>query len=337
MSYPDKLMTLLALLLLAGCSDDHSDIPEEQSSCAIEFAAPVLNNMSRNSAPTFPFDNFRIYAFTDDAQYYIYDGAEVDENGNGKWICDQREYWYPEHTYWFTALAPGESQGMTFTPVREGEPPYSGGGTLHYNAMADSAKTDILYAFRKEVTPSIIPDKAPAVDLEFNHLLAQLTFTFYNELGNPHYFINVPSITLGNLYSEGEIDLNSTSPQWERTGYGTFWTGAGRADLIKVNDPKTSAPVYILPIKPEGAVIQLQTHLFYIYNPEDTTGIEFSAVKTFTVDFPDIDLKAGHSYNIIAHLNHNNVDGPQEELTPISFEIEDRSWRYDYIIDVNTR
>ena len=325
------------MLLLASCSDRDSEKPEGHSSCAIEFTEPVLNNMSRNSAPTFPFDSFNVYAFTNDAQHYIYDGAEVKRSANGDWVCDQHEYWYPGHTYWFSAIAPVESTAITFTPVSEGTAPYYGGGTLRYQVSTDSASVDLLYAFKKETTPATIPGNVPAVDFEFNHLLAQVTFTFYNELGNPHYFINVPSITLGNLYSEGVIDLNSPDPQWERSGYGTFWTGAGRADIIKVNQPKTSAPVYLLPVQFSGGIIQLQTHLFYIYNPDDTEGFEFSPVKTFTVDFPEIDLKPGHSYNLIAHLNRDNVDGPEEELTPISFEIEDRSWRYGYTIDVNTR
>lgn len=337
MSLYGKLpFTLCAMLLLAACSDKDADTPEEHGTYAIEFVEPVLNNMSRNSEAKFPYNKFNVFAFTDNPRHYLYNGADVSRRADGDWVCDQQEYWYPGHTYWFTAIAPMDSAGVTFEPVTDGTPPFHGGGTLRFRPAETGAHTDLLYAFRKEVTPSAMRINAP-VDLEFNHLLAQVTFTFYNELGNPHYFINVPSIVLGNLCSEGVIDLNTPSPEWERSGYETFWTGAGSVYTVKVNAPKTSQPVYMLPIRFSGGIIQLQTHLFYIYNPDDTEGLEFSGVKTFTVDFPAIDFKPGHSYNLVTHLNHSNVDGPDDELTPISFEIEDRSWRYDYMIDVNVR
>ena len=83
----------------------------------------------------------------------------------------------------------------------------------------------------------------------------------------------------------------------------------------------------------EGAVIQLQTQLFYIENPDDEVGFQFSDVNTFTIDFPDIDFRPGHSYTLIAHLNNDNVEG-DTGVVPISFEVQDNSWRYGGIITV---
>lgn len=329
------LVTLCAVIFLASCSEN-SDSPESPGTSAIEFSRIHINHLtqSRNSAQNIPFNQFKVYSFTDSPEHYIFDGALVTDMSDGKWECDKREYWYPDHDYWFSAIAPADANGVIFNKLTATQSVYHGGGTITYRPSENGGTLDLLYAFSGRIaTPHIIPAKMPPVELEFNHLLSQVTFMFYNDLGNPHFFINVPSITLGNLYSEGVIDLTQPNPQWERSGWDSFWTGAGRVDQIKVNQPKSSSSVYLLPIKMEGAVIQLQTQLFYIENPDDEVGFQFSDVNTFTIDFPDIDFQPGHSYTLIAHLNHDNVEG-DTGVVPISFEVQDNSWRYGGIITV---
>lgn len=321
-------LTLCAMAIFGGCSDD-SDTPDSRSTCAIEFSRIHVNNISRNSAAKIPFTQFNVYGFTDSPEHYIYDGAVVTHRENDIWDCEQKEYWYPGHSYWFSAIAPAFADGVSFERAILPSDRYYGGGTLRYRPVENGAKLDLLYAFSGEITTHDTgADRYPPVELEFNHQLSQVQFMFYNDLGNPHFFINVPSITLGNLYSEGVIDLNQPVHKWERSGWETFWTGMGRVDIIKADKPKISASVYLLPIKMSGAIIQLQTQLFYTANPDDDEGFQMSDVKTFYIDFPEIDFKPGHSYTLVARLNSTNVEGPGEELTPISFDIEDNGWHY---------
>lgn len=321
-------LTLCVLTLFGGCADD-SATPESRSAHAIEFSSVHVNNISRNAATDIPFTQFNVYGFADSPQSYLYDGAVVNRTSDGKWVCEQTEYWYPGHDYWFSAIAPAFASGVNFTKNTVPSHSYQGGGTLRYRPSENGATIDLLYAFSGRITtPSTLPSRVPPVEFEFEHLLSQIRFMFYNDLGNPHYFINVPSITLGNIYAEGTIDLTQSSLQWERSGWDTFWTGAGRVDFIKVDAPKTSTPLYLLPIRMDGAIIQLQTQLFYVEDPEDEIGFQMSDVKTFSVDFPEIDFKPGHSYTLTARLNHTNIEGPGEGVTPISFEIQDHGWHY---------
>lgn len=312
-----------------GSCSDNEDAPESRSANAIEFSNIHVNNLTRNAASGVPFTMFDIYGFVDAPEHYLFDGATVEETAQGKWVCQQQEYWYPSHDYYFTAIAPANAEGVTFEPVIDASHHYSGGGTLRYQPATTGGTLDLLYAFSGKIaTPSTLPASIPAVELEFDHQLSQIRFQFYNDLGNAHYFINVPSIVLGNLYSEGEVDLTKENPQWIRIGNDTFWTGMGRVDTIKSDQPKSSVPLYLLPIKMSGALIQLQTQLFYIENPEDNVGFQITDVNTYTVDFPGIDFKPGHSYTLVAHLTYKNIDGPDHGIVPISFDIEDHGWHY---------
>lgn len=319
---------LCVMTFLSGCSGNE-DSPESHSAQAIEFDNIHVNNLTRNATSKIPFSKFEIYGFIDSPEHYLYEGAIVEELTPGNWVCEQREYWYPSHDYYFTAIAPANANGVTFYPAKILPQPYLGCGTLRYRPAATDASIDLLYSLSGKIDiPSSLPTTIPAVELEFNHLLSQIQFQFYNDLGNPHYFINVPSIVIGNLNAEGEIDLSEVNPQWHRVGDDTFWANAGRVDIIKTDKPKNSSPLYILPIKMDGAVIQLQTQLFFIENQEDESGFQITDVNTYLVDFPEIDFKPGHSYTLVAHLTYKNIEGPDHGMTPISFEIYDYGWHY---------
>lgn len=335
------ILTTILPLLLPACTSDSEDEPggEPGSDVAIEFDTPYISKISRAdeaaSADEIPFSAFKVWGFVNKADSYIFDGSKVSRNSGGEWVCDRQEYWYPGALYFFTGLAPADSKGLTFTPVAKCNATLLGGGTISYDIAPDNAREDLLYAFSGTIkTPQNIQIYAPKVEMEFTHLLSQISFTFHNDLLNPHYFINIHSIMLCNVSSKGSINMSKRDAQWTRDGWESAWIGIDPIYILRQGTPMQTNPVCVIPLSTEGWSIETRVQVFYTPEPYGTVGNPVTDEHVITTDFPDIDLQPGRAYNLICHFTGSNVEGDGSILQPISFSVNDATWRYPHHYDV---
>lgn len=334
MKHPLLISTLFLSILFASCSDNDEPGGGERGKYVIEFSKPFVNHISRataSSAGTLSFDAFNIYGFVSSPDSHIYEGDIVSEQG-GKWVCERPEYWYPNQTYHFTAIAPADGKGVKFEPSTTVTDKPTGGGTVSYDLALSQGTEDLLYSFETVSTDRIFPP--PPVEMQFDHLLSQIKFTFYNELNNPHYFINVNWIQINNAPSTGQIDMAAKDPAWQRTDGSTTWLPVGQAHVIHTGSPVSSPSVCVLPVDITGMSIMLKIQVFFTQEPYGQSGYAVTEEHTVTVPFPTVTLQRGRAYNLICHLTNTNVDGEGDKLQPISFTVTEWGWMWDYFENI---
>lgn len=329
-----KILLLSTILLTAGCTENSDDLPSAALS-AIEFDNIFVDNLTRSIITNENIDAFKLYGFVDNPTSVIFDGVLVSKKDD-RWIPSKTEYWYPDHQYRFSGIAPSQgTSGWKFYPVTSSQQVLFGGGILEFDITHAHGSTDLLYAYSSCIsTPAVITTPMPPVAMDFRHMLSRVHFTYINELGNHHYFVNVSMTQLRNVCGKATIDLTQENASWQQKDYATAWIGLNGV-LVRTDSPATTDDVFLIPCNISGSEIYIQTQIFYTPEDTGTQGHVFSDLATQTVKLPDIDFKPGYTYNFIAHLTPENVMGDGEKLYPIIFTVTE-SPRWDNTITIET-
>lgn len=202
-------MFLAGAMSLGSCSSDETLDSIERE--AITFGNVTMENLSRAAADpsynegTNPLGQFNVWGTvkgntSNTAQ--IFNGASVtngyitdEENdyGYGKiWTCDVTQYWIPDATYNFMAIANADPTKVTKT---------NGIPTAIDFELTDGSK-DLLLA-----APVTRTNDFKVVPFEFSHLLSKVHFTFDGSA-------DIKDIKITGHYGSGTYNIGGNTPGW---------------------------------------------------------------------------------------------------------------------------
>ena len=222
---------------MTSCSQDEvMEVAEKQ---AISFGNAFVGNVTRAATDktysnTNLINTFKVYGTVTgttgaNGTAYIFKGDDVtrpaglmEYNASTAWECKNVQYWIPEATYNFMAIADAES-----VSPNNGLPT-----TITYKdatTTADAVQKDLLLSeletdgIRTVTTnQSAEPGENP-VQFTFSHLLSKAKFTFthssYENSNNTVYTFNVTGIKFTDVKKEGNYTI--ATKKWEATGTGS--------------------------------------------------------------------------------------------------------------------
>lgn len=273
---------------------------------------------------------------------------------NSAWTYEPLRYWTPGNNYAFTAIGP-VSASFTFT-----ESTLAADDLLNYYHGSinwiNNGSQDLVYAFATVTNASA---NNTAVSFTFNHLLSQVRLQFDNLFPSEGAQIQISGVSITSA-STGTLDLSSVASS--TSNQNLEWTPTSETNTISYNfantsatDLKTSSLMFANNTQGSYGVSTVgtaQTDAFFLIPNQETITINFT-VELFSVgtDGTSVSagkwahtvpviltnttshdsnhegsnsatkLKPGYSYTLIADLTNENVN-PQEQLTPISFAIQ---------------
>lgn len=318
----------LALTMFTACSQDEI-VEQQQLSSAITFDGGFVNNATRAADDPStkdgknPLAAFDVWAFMNDTDGTVFVGEDVNKGESG-WTYTNIQYWLPNNTYYFGALAPMNSANWS---VDTNKATKNGIGNLTFTNV--NGTEDLLYAAKiVETGNAITTDNPGKVKLEFNHLLSKVKFTFTNGFVNENNYLVVENIKMI-APGKGTINLGAdawwndeTSKKWELDETATTELEFGHmANAAKISAGETTECDF------ERLTIPASADQNYVVTFDVTlyNGNQVAYTRTLSTTIENAQLRIGYAYNFKATLNHKNI--AETELLPIEFNVEAvRGW-----------
>ena len=312
-----SFIAAIALLSLAACSQDEVvNAPDN----AIRFSnAFVETTQSLTKAdPSITkesIDGFNVWGYMDEISCPILVAEDVNKV-NGAWTYLNTQYWTPEHTYYFAALAPKDSRNWTLDTAEANE---YGAGVVSFKNV--DGTEDLLYTSKKVTTPDMATLTAagmPEVELIFNHLLSKLKFTFSNGFETSNYTVEVKDVKM-TVPAQGTIDL-AVENWWDNDDWtlGQGETVLAFGDVVELGVGERAAAAdqrLTIPAAASQEYVVSFTAVVYV------SGLKAMEVQKTAV-LKDVAFQMGKSYNIMVELNPDNLG-----LQPIVFDVvEVKDW-----------
>ena len=315
------LFVALAAVGMTACVQNE-ELAVAQPNAKIEFANAYVSNASRTANPvitTANLDGFKVWSFMDEVGGTVLEDEAVTKV-NGVWGYTNIQYWFPEHTYYFAALAPIDGN-WTVVPTTDVDASKLGLGVVSFTNKTNDDKTgvvDLLYAKETATTPTIAEltnNGMAAVNMQFQHLLSKVRFTFQNGFPAGDITVKVSDVTM-TAPKSGTIDLAQAT-------YNDAWvlgqdevtlafgnvadlaiTELGRAANERFSIPATDA---------------------YEYNVNFHVQVYQGAVLAYELDKEAVikghALEMGKAYNFTAVIDNNSLN-----LHKIEFTAEVDEW-----------
>ena len=213
------LFVALAAVGMTACVQNE-ELAVAKPDAKIEFANAYVSNTSRTENPVITTANlagFDVWAFMDETTGNVLTDEDVVRNGDA-WGYSNIQYWFPNHTYYFAALAPMNSANITEKVLATGEEAKLGLGQISFTNVDGTedrlnGTVDLLYAKAKVTTPDIATltnEGMDPVKMQFQHLLSKVRFTFENGFTVPGQKIVVTNVTM-TAPKTGTINLAQTA------------------------------------------------------------------------------------------------------------------------------
>ena len=312
-----SFIAAIALLSLAACSQDEVvNAPDN----AIRFSnAFVETTQSLTKAdPSITkesIDGFNVWGYMDNTSCAILEAEDVDKV-NGAWTYLNTQYWTPEHTYYFAALAPKDSENWALDTAEANE---YGAGVVSFKNV--DGTEDLLYTSKKVTTPDMATLTAagmPEVELIFNHLLSKIKFTFGNGFETSNYTVEVKDVKM-TVPAQGTIDL-AVENWWDNDDWtlGQGETVLAFGDVVELGvGERAAAADQRLTIPAAASQEYAVSFTVVVY----VSGLQAMEVQKTAV-LKDVAFQMGKSYNIRVELNPDNLG-----LQPIVFDVvEVKDW-----------
>ena len=287
-----------------------------QDPAAIGFDADWVENATRAdeavdpSTTTTTLTGFDVWGYMENTSGVIFEGENV-TGEKGNFTYNNTAYWNPGHKYYFSALAPMDSEYVEVAPVGSDENVVVPAGLGVVKFTNEKGAEDLLYAFAEVEAPAAGQNQV--VNFTFKHLLSKVKFSFTNGFTNPNNTIDVKNVKM-TVPANGSIDLNA----------GYVWENLDGALTLEFGDACAKTAVTV---KQEAADERLtipagaeQEYVIsfdvVLYNG----GVEaYKGTKTSTVT--GVALEMGKAYNFAATLNASNFTADGVELMPIEFDV----------------
>ena len=321
------LMLGVAAMALASCTNE--EVLNVADSRAISFDNAFVNNSTRSVDPSLTkanLNDFDVYGFvtnTSSESSRIFDGVKVFKKDAG-WTYDNPQYWVNGNTYTFGAIAPSGAATVSGEAIKK-KTNKKVGMTVQFTNTNDAQK-DLLHA-----APAAVPVNSDeyntAVEMEFNHQLSKVKFSFKNSVGEG-YSVKVTDVKIADAMSSGTLTVSG-----EREAANAWSSQQGNLELTFGNavaddeDDKADAIA-------NGSTNGTYYEKLMIPTPATTSyTVTFAAeliqgttsVGTFnhSAKIENVELQLGYSYNFTAELTAKNIGGPDNpSLNPITFTVK---------------
>ena len=307
---------MLAVAALASCMKEQTLSTQQPG--AIAFDNAILDNALRSavdpSTTTATLNAFDVWAFMDEASGVVFEGEDVTKNGT--WTYTNTQYWAPNHTYYFAALAPMNSANWTLNTAEANE---LGAGVVSFTNV--NGTEDVLYAATSVVTPdaaTLAQTNMEKVKFQFNHLLSKVKFTFKNAFTTENAYVVVKNVTMS-APKTGTLALNAAD----------WWTGdkwALGTDAVELAFGDVAKLAMGEADEAANERLTIPAAAGYVYEINFTVELYMGDVLAATCNkiatVSDVALEMGKAYNFAAEINADNL-----ELQAIEFDVlEVKAW-----------
>lgn len=334
------LLSVLAVGMLTACSQDET--VDVQTSSQIAFTGAFVNNVTRAVDPsiTNEGDNalaaFSVWGYVENNESTlgeVFDAVEVTKDGEA-WTYSPLQYWLPNNTYHFFALATNKDKEYIAKEELSKESLAVNGlgsitfenGTTNEETVKENGTEDLLYAAATVTTGESITTAPAPVKFVFDHLLSKVKFTFKNGFATGYSSIKVTNIRM-TAPAQGTIELNKQGEYtWkvekETTDPITLAFGDLESEIFEATAKgETAAECADERLTIPAAATQKYTVTFDVELLQD--GATVLPATEHEVIISNYELKPGFAYNFVATLTPDNVAGG---LKPIEFEAEVEDW-----------
>ena len=302
------LVSVLAIAGLVACSQDTTLVQNSNSGTLMEFNVAALDNATRvdPSITLETLNGFDVWAYVDSKEGTVLTEERV-SLVNGAWSYVNKQYWTPGHDYFFTAIAPVDTDIYT--------------NNWTYNQANDTiaftnveGTEDLLLAQKTVVTPETLGESMDAVGLQFEHLLSKVRFTFKNAFTTDNVFIVVKNVTF-------EVPAAGTY----KTTNGTWTLGNGTAtldfeDVVKLGMGQSASAADTEGKVNDRFVIPSNADCVVRFTIEHYSGTVCLGTYEKETTISGVNFEKGKAYNFVAAINNENV--ADEALLPIEFTVD---------------
>ena len=322
-----KSMFLLGIAAAALASCTNEEVVEVAQNRVIGFSTFVNNGTRAVSEVT--NDNLTsFYVFGDygseSSWTRVFNNTQV--NGgkvgdNSIWTPVLTAYWQPSQSYLFGAYSNGNANTTAAFDAATNALTFSS-----YDVVSN--QKDLIAALGNYTTDTDVSNEDP-VNLEFDHMLSQVKFTFTNT-DSYEYTMKISNIQIASAITTATGTYNSTGASWNGgTANGTY-TFASLDDIADA-DPTNETDLFVIPQGNENLKVTFTATLWDEAHSEDNpnaTGTFQGSLK-YTKDkvegTEDNKWTPGFCYNYTAEINgsmlHPGGD-PDEEMYPILFNVD---------------
>ena len=312
------LLAVLSAGALIGCAKEDVTVTPQ---VAITFADAFVDMQESHtkvadpSITTGSLDAFKVWGFMGAKGGVMFDGELVSKVG-GQWTYVNQQFWTPNHSYFFGALAPVANSNWVLDNSNANE---NGLGVVSFTNLEGTE--DLLYASTSVSTPDIdtlLAEGMDTVKFTFSHLLSKLKFTFTNGFSTDNVTMKVSEIKM-EVPKAATIDL-AVENWWDGDDWkfnGTEKTVLDFADVPVLEITKQAASANERLTFPADKTAEYEISFKVNLYIGDQPAME--VVKTATLT--GVAFNMGRSYNIKAEINPNNLG-----LHPIEFEVEVKEW-----------
>lgn len=324
------LFAVLCAGAFIGCAREDVAVTPQVAITFADAFVDVQGTQTKVADPsitTGSIDAFKVWGFMDQKGGVMFDGELVSKVG-GEWTYANQQFWTPNHTYFFGALAPVDNSNWALDYSNANE---YGLGVVSFTNKEGTE--DLLYASTSVETPDIdklLAEGMDTVKFTFSHLLSKLKFTFINGFTTPNVTMKVSEIKMM-VPKAASIDL-AVENWWDGDDWksnGTETTTLDFADVptvLGITQSAASANERLtIPADKSGSYdISFKVNIYVGDQPA------MEVVKTATLT--GVAFNMGRSYNIKADITPDNLG-----LHPIEFEVEVKEWipEGDHEITVN--
>ncbi len=324
--------SVLAIASLVACSKD--ELVSQPKPMAITFEQAFIENATRvdkaedPSITTATIDGFDVWGFMEEPAGTVFVNQDVTGSKEAGWTYNPLQYWLPDHTYYFGALAPMNSANWELNTENANT---SGAGVVSFTNV--NGKEDLLYAATTASTEGMVigEDTMEPVKLTFNHLLSKVKFSFTNGFTSDNAKIVVKNVK---MVVPQSASINLAQADWWSTNQWTGYAGETTLEFGDVNDVNSKLA---MGLKEEAAnerlTIPTDVHEYAIsFDVELYMGdvLALESTKETTVN---VALEIGKAYNFCTVLDATNI--ADDELQPIEFEVvEVKEWVDAGVVDV---
>lgn len=303
------LVSVLAIAGLVACNNEQTIV--QQGPAPMEFAGAFVENATRAIDPsitTASLNAFDVWAYVEEKAGTVLTKERVTRVDDTKWTYYNKQYWTPKHNYYFTAIAPVDTNHWTYNQAED---------KLYFSNDVVAGAEDLLYAYEKVSTHGTeIGQAMSAVALQFEHLLSKVNFKFKNGFATDNVSIVVSNVQMtapkaGTYCIHGAGENDTTTGEWI--------LGEGSVDLIfgdveqLSNGASASAANERLTIPASAQQSYTVSFTIELYNGTVLVHT-FDKVSTIT----GVELEKGKAYNFVAEITPENL-----ELTSIEFALEE--------------
>ena len=306
---------LTAAACLTACNEEQTIAV--QSNAPMAFGASFVENATRAAADpstvTATLNAFDVWAYMDQPDGLVLSNEDVTKSGS-KWAYTNIQYWLPEHTYYFGALAPMNSANWSLNTE---DIDIEEVGVVSFTNVDGSE--DLLFASTSVNTNGMeVGADMDAVKFQFNHLLSKVKYTFKNGFRTDNVSLVIRDVK---MTAPEKATIALANDNWSDEN---VWVLGEGTKTLEFGDVETLTMGQQAEAAQERLTIPASAA--YEYDVTFKVDMYMGAVLAHTFEkastITGAAFEMGKAYNLVAEINPENLN-----LTAIEFDvIEVKEW-----------